>query len=232
MLAGMSERFLVHLRGNLVAYVALFVALGGSSYAAVRLAPGSVGTRELAKGAVTHKKLAVGSVGSGNVVDGSLGRADFRAGVLGQGAKGDPGAVGPAGRAGGAFVGARARFSGSVVAGHGGSTDVPLGGAGWTQEAGEVDLIAGSVTVTTPPACTGSFGNALVVSVDGRATTFGVPPQTPPSSSVTVPLLVGTLTEPGAGVEHRLSAALANSCTKDGEDFTVSDVKLDVLKFN
>jgi hypothetical protein len=229
----MSKRIVVHLRGNLVAYVALFVALGGSSYAAVRLAPGSVDSRALARGAVTHKKLAAGSVGSGNVVDGSLGRADFRAGVLGApGAKGDPGAAGPAGRAGGAFVGARARFSGSVLAAHGGSTNVPLSAAGWTQEPGEVDLIAGSVTVTTPPACTGSFGNALTVSVDGAVTTFGVPPQTPPSSSVTVPLLVGTLTEPGSGVEHQLSAALANSCTKAGEDFTVSDVKLDVLRFN
>jgi hypothetical protein len=230
----MSERILFHLKSNLVAYVALFVALGGSSYAAVRLAPGSVGTRALARGAVTHNKLAVGSVGAGNVVDGSLGRADFRAGVLGAGSpgKGDKGDPGAPGRAGGAFVGARARSTGSVVAAHGGSTDVPLSAGGWTQEAGELDLIAGSVTVTTPPACTGSFGNSLTVSVDGRATTFGVAPQTPPSSSVTVPVLVGTLTEPGSGVEHRLTAALANSCTRDGEDFTVSDVRLDVLKFN
>jgi hypothetical protein len=232
MLAGMLERIGVHLRGNVVGDVALFVALGGSSYAAVQLAPGSVGTRALARGAVTHPKLAAGSVGSGNVVDGSLGRADFRAGVLGAPGKGDKGDPGAPGRAGGAFVGARARFSGSVLAGHGGSTDVPLSGAGWTQEAGELDLIAGSVTVMTPPSCTGSFGNALTVSVDGRATTFGVPPQTPPSSSVTVPVLVGTLSEPGSSVGHQLSAALANSCTKDGEDFTVSDVKLDVLKFN
>lgn len=228
----MSRRIVVHLRGNLVAYLALFVALGGSSYAAVQLTPGSVDTRALAKGAVTQKKLAAGSVAARNVVDGSLGRADFKAGVLGAGGQGAKGDTGPAGRAGGAYVGARASFSGSVLAPHGGSTNVPLSAAGWTQEAGEVDLIAGSVTVRTPATCTGSFGNALTVSVDGTVTTFGVPPQTPPSSSVTVPLLVGTLTEPGSSVQHQLTAALANSCTKDGEDFTVSDVKLNVLKFN
>jgi hypothetical protein len=229
----MRGRIVEHFRGNLVAYLALFVALGGSSYAAVRLTPGSVGSRALARGAVTASKLAAGSVRSRQVVDGSLGRAEFRPGVLelaagspGKGAKGDPGA------AGGAFVGARARLTGAVRAAHGGSTDVPLDANGWTQEPGELDLIAGSMTVTTPPACTGSFGSALTVSVDGRATTFGVPPQVPPSSVVTVPLLVGTVSEPGSSTQHQMTAALANSCSKDGEDFTVSDVKLDVLKFN
>jgi hypothetical protein len=239
----MPERILLHFKRNLVAYLALFVALGGSSYAAVRLAPGSVRTRALAKGAVTHKKLAANSVTSQNVRNGSLTSADFDPRTLGAGSpakgdKGDPGgagdagAPGPAGRAGGAFVGARARSTGAVQVPHGSSTNVPLTGGGWAQEAGELDLIAGSVTVTTPSACTGSFGNALLVNVDGKTTTFGVPPQTPPSTSVTVPLLVGTLTEPGANTQHQMTAAFANSCTKGGEDFAVTDVKLDVLKFN
>jgi hypothetical protein len=38
--------------------------------------------------------------------------------------------------------------------------------------------------------------------------------------------------EPGSSTQHHLTAALANSCTKDGEDFTVGQVALDVLKFN
>jgi hypothetical protein len=29
---------------------------------------------------------------------------------------------------------------------------------------------------------------------------------------------------------HRLTAAVANSCTKDGEDFGVSDMSLDVVR--
>jgi len=225
----MPGRILFHLRSNLVAYLALFVALGGSSYAAVRLTPGSVNSRALAKAAVTHKKLAANSVTSANVLGGSLGRADFKPGTL---MKGDKGDAGPAGRAGGAYVGARARSTGSVVAPHGATTSVPLASNGWTQAADELDLIAGTMTVKTPPTCTGSFGNSLVVTVDGKATTFGVPPQTPPSSSITVPVLVGTLTEPGASTQHQMTAALGNSCTKDGEDFTVDDLKLDILKFN
>ena len=255
----MAQRTLSHLRSNLVAYVALFVALGGSSYAAVRLAPGSVTTRALAKRAVTHGKLAANSVGTKNIANGSLTRADFKPGTLsGSGAKGDTGASGPAGPAGpgqhavkgdrgpagpagptgptgppgGAYIGAKALFSGSVTAPHGASTNVPLSSNSWTQGAGELDLLAGSVTVKTPPSCTGSFGNALIVNVDGQANTFAVPPQVPASSSVTVPVVVGTLADSGSSAQHTVTASLANSCTKSGEDFTVNQVKLDVLKFN
>ena len=43
---------LTHLRGNAVAYIALFVALGGTSYAAINLPAGSVGTRQLQNQAI------------------------------------------------------------------------------------------------------------------------------------------------------------------------------------
>jgi hypothetical protein len=56
------QRVLEHLRGNVVAYLALFVALGGTSYAAVNLPAGSVGNRQLRNGAVTNRKIANGSV--------------------------------------------------------------------------------------------------------------------------------------------------------------------------
>jgi len=46
-----------HLRANAIAYLALFVALGGTSYAAISIPAGSVGTRQLRNGAVTAKKL-------------------------------------------------------------------------------------------------------------------------------------------------------------------------------
>jgi hypothetical protein len=55
-------RLVNHVRSNVVAYLALFVALGGSSYAAFSLPVGSVGTRQLKNGAVTATKLNPGSV--------------------------------------------------------------------------------------------------------------------------------------------------------------------------
>jgi hypothetical protein len=51
-------RVLHHLKSNVIAYLALFIALGGTSYAAIRLPTGSVGTREIRNGAVTPKKLS------------------------------------------------------------------------------------------------------------------------------------------------------------------------------
>jgi hypothetical protein len=46
-----------HVRANLIAYLALFVALGGTSYAAISIPRNSVGTRQLRNGAVTADKL-------------------------------------------------------------------------------------------------------------------------------------------------------------------------------
>jgi hypothetical protein len=75
-----------------VALLALVVALGGTSYAAVTLAKNSVGTKQLKNNAVVSAK----------VKDGSLTAADFAAGQLPAGAKGEKGAQGAQGAAGAA----------------------------------------------------------------------------------------------------------------------------------
>jgi hypothetical protein len=49
-------RLLSHVRHNVVAYVALFVALGGTSYAAVSLPRGSVGSPQLKNHSITPVK--------------------------------------------------------------------------------------------------------------------------------------------------------------------------------
>lgn len=53
---------LTFIRHNAIALAALFVALGGTSYAALSLPAGSVGTRQLRNGAVTGAKLDPTSV--------------------------------------------------------------------------------------------------------------------------------------------------------------------------
>ena len=243
----MRHWILSHLRGNLVGYLALFAALGGTSYAAVQLEPGSVRTQALAQGAVTHSKLAPHSVGGGNIINRSLTSADFKPGALLKGLRGDArhsgvnalrgpagpaGATGPAGRDGSASIGLRARQTGAVTGTHGGSTAVPLDTGSWTQSPGELDFVAGSLTLHIPSSCTGSFGNSLVVSVDGTPTTFGVAPSNPAGGTVTLPLVVGTIMEPAAATQHTVTASFANSCTKAGEDYGVSNVKVDVVKIS
>jgi hypothetical protein len=79
----------------IVALVALFVALGGSAYAALNLPANSVGTRQLKNAAVTRAKLANGAVTSRKVKDHSLLARDFRRGQLPAGPQGPAGPAGP-----------------------------------------------------------------------------------------------------------------------------------------
>ena len=105
-----------HLLGNAVAYAALFVALGGTSYAAVSLPAASVGTTQLRNGAVTGLKLAPGAVTGAKIKDGTLMTRDFAPGQLRiavKTAKGPAGPVGPPGPAGATKVAIRS-VSGSA----------------------------------------------------------------------------------------------------------------------
>ncbi len=81
-----------HLRANGVAYLALFVALSGTSYAAASLPKNSVGTKQLKDGSVTKSKLAAGLA-----LAGPQGPAGPTGAV---GAPGPQGEAGPAGAAG------------------------------------------------------------------------------------------------------------------------------------
>jgi hypothetical protein len=75
---------------TIVAYMALFAALGGTSYAAVKLPKNSVGSKQIKKNAVSASK----------VKNGSLLKADFKAGQLPAGPKGPQGPSGAAGSPG------------------------------------------------------------------------------------------------------------------------------------
>ncbi len=55
-------RFLGHLKSNVIAYLALFIALGGTSYAAFRLPARSVGNRQLKNHSVSANKLDRSSI--------------------------------------------------------------------------------------------------------------------------------------------------------------------------
>jgi hypothetical protein len=65
-----------------VALIALFVALGGTSYAAIKLPAKSVGTIHLKSQAVTKAKIARGAVDGSKVRDRSLTGADIALGSV------------------------------------------------------------------------------------------------------------------------------------------------------
>lgn len=101
--------------GSVTATIALFVALGGSSYAALKitgsdirngtvtgadLKDGSVKGRDVANGTIRGSDLKNGSVTGSDVADGSLLAADFVPGQLPAGAAGPAGPAGPQGPGG------------------------------------------------------------------------------------------------------------------------------------
>jgi hypothetical protein len=97
MTAQLLARFRGHARHHSVGYVALFVALGGTTYAAATVGPGdiekdAVRSKHIKAGGVKNPDLAAGSVGAEKVIDGSLLKEDFKAGQVPQG---PPGPVGP-----------------------------------------------------------------------------------------------------------------------------------------
>jgi hypothetical protein len=71
----MSLRSLVRRRPSaalVVSFLALFVALGGAGWAALRIPPNSVGTAQLRNFSVSNAKLQPNSVGSGKIIPGSV----------------------------------------------------------------------------------------------------------------------------------------------------------------
>jgi hypothetical protein len=56
-------RALAHVRHNLIAYLALFIALGGTSYAAISIPRNSVGAAQLKNHSITPAKLSPSAIG-------------------------------------------------------------------------------------------------------------------------------------------------------------------------
>jgi hypothetical protein len=85
-----SERIGRHLRGNVVGYVALFVALTGTAVAipghdnvkSKNLATGAVKSKAIAKGAVKSSKLQNGAVNNQAVASGAISSTKLAAGAV------------------------------------------------------------------------------------------------------------------------------------------------------
>src|SRR5919206_263099 len=73
------------LRHNTIGLLALFVALGGTTYAATALPRNSVGAKQLKKNAVVNAKIAPNAVTGGKVKDDALTGADVLESSLAKG---------------------------------------------------------------------------------------------------------------------------------------------------
>ncbi len=93
----MPTKLMAYLRRHHVALLALFVALGGTSYAA---ATGSIDSREIKNNTVRSKDIRDNQVRSRDVRNFSLLEKDFKVGQLPAGPTGPRGATGPTGAPG------------------------------------------------------------------------------------------------------------------------------------
>jgi hypothetical protein len=80
----MTNGFMRFLRRNTIALLALFIALGGTTYAATALPANSVGPKQLKKNAVTNPKIKNGAVTGAKVADNSIKGADVLESSLGK----------------------------------------------------------------------------------------------------------------------------------------------------
>jgi hypothetical protein len=68
---------------NVTATGALFVALGGTSYAAITLPDNSVGTRQIRTGGVGKSEIQTGGVGQSEIRSGAVGKGEIKTGGVG-----------------------------------------------------------------------------------------------------------------------------------------------------
>ena len=133
---------------TVVAYLALFIALGGTSFAAVTLKRNSVRSAHIKNAQVKNPDLGADAVDSAKVGDGKLLAQDFAPGQLPQGQKGDTGGTGERGEQG--QRGAQGPGAAKVVhsaPGTGANTDVATAGP-WTISASCTTVTVAGVTTT------------------------------------------------------------------------------------
>jgi hypothetical protein len=143
----MLARILRYLQRHHIALLALFIALGGTSYAVSSLPRGSVGSAQLTRGAVTGSKLARGAVTDSKVKAGSLTARVFKTGTLRQGPagpQGPQGLQGPQGPQG------RAASAASMLVGRVPSSLVPTNGTSAFDPAGDAAGIARGFSPAVP----------------------------------------------------------------------------------
>lgn len=150
---------------NVISTLALFLALGGSSYAALALPRNSVGSVQIRAKAVSASELRSRSVSSRVIRDGSISLRDLSAGSRSS-LRGQAGPAGPAGASGIAYSAAVDASGTRVVRGNASRVD---------REAGTNNFV-----VTFPRDMSECVSTATLATVDGGS------PVEPPAGRITV----------------------------------------------
>jgi hypothetical protein len=247
---------------NVVASLALFLALGGGAYAATKLPKNSVTSMTIKDRAVKGRDLAPGAVGSAQIADKSITKADLAASVR-DGLDGTPGPRGPVGANGtNGANGANGRDGAGIVASKAygytavnpGKT-VVLESMTWTQPAGSLDMVQGWATVGyNGAACNPGEGPTYMLVLDGKEISADDNNYLPDGEGVVLPsapnLVVGASNTAPVGGEaaaepadhdqqHTLEVRIGQNCAKSqgpgkgyGGTAAIESLRLYVLRYS
>lgn len=215
---------------NVMSVIAVFIALGGTGYAAFKLPKNSVGSKQLKKNSVTKAKIKKNAITAAKIKDSSVTSAKIANDAI-DGSKVRDGsltgsdvdaATMPFSR-----VVAKLRGNSSVAVPESGLTVYPLSNASYTQAANEDDRYVAAVDVTIPPSCEGPNRQAeayLLVDTDPASPseydlvgTGAV--QAEGTGTVTKRIEIGgygTRFQPGTAKEHTLTLVLNSDCSTGG----------------
>jgi hypothetical protein len=210
----MFARFGLQVRQQYAGFLALFVALGGVSYAAVALPMNSVGSKQIKKGAVKTADLGKSAVTAAKVKNGSLLKKDFKAGEL------EPGATGPQG-----LPGAKGDIGAAGATGPAGTTG-SNGSAGTARAYG---LVSGAGVLdaavrknaTVIKIATGVYSIVLDPSIDASTTFASATPAL--GSNINTKLRSIRKSDAGTCVNEPNAVAIHAIQTHDGTNASFSD---------
>jgi hypothetical protein len=209
----MSRRIGAYMRRHHLALLALFVALGGTSYAAVRVPANSVGPKQLEANAVTSAKVRDHSLLARDFAADSLpaGPAGATGDAGPQGPKGDPGPkgdTGPQGNPGPSAVTTNFSASGTIS-----GTNVELLPIGCCLAPGGA-LILSNLVLTNQNAAATSVTCRLIGARDIDTATVGLGPAGDATATQTL-----TLAGPDLG-----GGAIDLICTGSGVSYADADI--------
>lgn len=197
---------LAYLRRHHIGLLALFIALGGTSYAATKLPKNSVGSTQIRSGAVSEAKLA-------KAVKSKLGKTGPKGATGASGPAGPAGPPGPAGAAGATGAtgprgpqGEQGPIGPEGPQGPAGPTSAGVGGVNGSVNVGAFTstLTFSQASVTLP-----ATGRVLVTATGDFRIACGAQ-----ACSQTIGVAVGGMTVPGAFVQ--LSAGANGTAHQEG----------------
>jgi len=215
---------------NVMATIAVFIALGGTSFAISKLPKNSVGKKQLKANAVTTAKIKKSAVTKGKIKNGAVDGVKIKDGAV-TGAKVADGsltqtdlnvATMPFSR-----VVAKARGSSTVEAPTTKFAVYPLDNPTYTQAGNENDRYVAAVDVTIPSTCEGPNRQASAILLidtnpaspsEADALGYGAV-LAGGTGTVTKRIEIGssgTRFEPGAAKEHTLTVLIDANCTTGG----------------